>query len=138
MVLLIDANVAIDFLAKREPFNVAARQVISLCAKKKHEGVVSAGAATTIYYVLRKNVGGEAALNHIKTILQYLDIVDTTKGDVQKALGSDMPDFEDAVIAYSAKRVKADMIITRNLKDYMDSPVPAMSPEDFLKDNFNS
>jgi predicted nucleic acid-binding protein len=41
-------------------------------------------------------------------------------------------DFEDAVIAAIARREKADYIITRNIKDYSKSPIPAITPEEFL------
>jgi predicted nucleic acid-binding protein len=43
-----------------------------------------------------------------------------------------MPDFEDAVIAAVAQREGADYIVTRNTKDFIASPVPAITPEDFL------
>jgi len=43
-----------------------------------------------------------------------------------------MPDFEDAIIAATALREKADYIITRNAKDYSKSPVPAVTPDEFL------
>jgi len=32
----------------------------------------------------------------------------------------------------AAEAVAADMIITRNLRDFSGSPVPAIRPEDFL------
>jgi hypothetical protein len=33
----------------------------------------------------------------------------------------------------SAKTVNADYIITRNTNDFISSPIPAISTEDFLK-----
>lgn len=133
MRLLIDTNVAIDFLTKREPFNGAARKILSLCAKKRIDGFLSANSATTMFYILRKAAGKEGAENHLKTIFKYLDIADTAKGDIQKAIAANMPDFEDAVLAFGAKRIKADYVITRDLHDFKDSPVKAISPDDFLK-----
>lgn len=133
MDLMIDANVAIDFLTNREPFAESAEQVIVLCATGKANGMLSAGEVTTIFYVLRKQQGADKALAQIRTVLKYLDIVDTTRADVKKALDSNMPDFEDAVIAQSAKRVKTNFIITRDTRDFKGSPVPAISPADFLK-----
>ena len=40
--------------------------------------------------------------------------------------------FEDALQSVAAERVKADYIITRNVKDFDNSNVKALSPEDFL------
>ena len=53
--------------------------------------------------------------------------------DVQNALASDMPDFEDGLLACCAKRQNAKYIITRNEKDFEHSPVPALSPQIFLE-----
>ena len=42
-------------------------------------------------------------------------------------------DLEDCLQSNCAKSVKADYIITRNIKDFTASEVPAILPEDFLK-----
>ena len=46
-----------------------------------------------------------------------------------KELCDDMKDFEDAVMSMTAKRIGADFIVTRNIKDYKASPVRAVLPE---------
>ena len=43
-----------------------------------------------------------------------------------------LKDFEDAVQIQTAKRVGADFIITRNVKDFMKSSIPAYNPEELL------
>ena len=43
-------------------------------------------------------------------------------------------DFEDAVQAACAKRHFLNLIITRNVKDFVNSPVKAVSPEEFLRE----
>lgn len=42
-------------------------------------------------------------------------------------------DLEDCLQSDCAKRIKADYIVTRNMKDFGFSEVPAILPEDFLK-----
>jgi len=44
-----------------------------------------------------------------------------------------MSDFEDAIIAATALRENAEYIITRNIKDFTQSPIPAITPSDFLR-----
>jgi len=41
--------------------------------------------------------------------------------------------FEDAIIAATALRETAEYIITRNVKDFGQSPIPAVTPNDFLR-----
>lgn len=43
-----------------------------------------------------------------------------------------MRDYEDALLATCAKRRKLDLIITRNLKDFAESPIKAVTPDDVL------
>ena len=42
-------------------------------------------------------------------------------------------DFEDAVQASCAKNHLINLIITRNVKDFINSPVKVITPEEFLK-----
>jgi hypothetical protein len=41
-------------------------------------------------------------------------------------------DFEDAVVASVAEAAKSDYVVTRNVSDFTGSPVPALTPTDFL------
>ncbi len=60
--------------------------------------------------------------------------VSSTTDICKRAYQSEMKDYEDALIAYSAQSAGADIIITRNKKDFKDAPLPALSPEEFLRD----
>ena len=60
------------------------------------------------------------------------DIADTFAVDCQIALGAQTKDYEDAVMIETAKRIGADCIITRNLKDYTAAGIPVYSPADLL------
>lgn len=42
-------------------------------------------------------------------------------------------DFEDCLQDECAKQVNADYIVTRNIKDFSKSDIPAVTPEIFLK-----
>ncbi len=66
------------------------------------------------------------------SLIDILEVIDVTKVNCIKALALPMNDFEDALLAHCAKRVKADYIITRNVKDFINSPVNAISPKEFL------
>jgi hypothetical protein len=53
------------------------------------------------------------------------------------ALDSNMADYEDALLAFNGKRHKADYIVTSNAADFINSPIPALSPQDFLQQFFS-
>ncbi|MBS3976427.1 MAG: PIN domain-containing protein [Syntrophomonadaceae bacterium] len=132
MKILIDTNVIIDYIADRTPFADHAEQLLELCESGKVTGLVTANAITDIYYVVRKVAGKEKTLEAIRTLCSILDITDVGKVDILNAMELEMPDYEDALAAQCAKRIKANCIITRNISDYVNSPVPAKEPADFL------
>ena len=43
-----------------------------------------------------------------------------------------MTDFEDAVVAAIAESAGCSVIITRNITDFSQSPVSAITPEEFI------
>lgn len=133
MDLMIDANIAVDVFTKREPFFESSKKILALCTQEGTRGILWSGSITTIHYILQKPIGKVAAREHVRTLLALYEIANVTKGDILDAEESEMPDFEDAVIAYCAKRAKADVIVTRNTKHFAGSPVPAITPDDFLK-----
>ena len=54
MVVLIDTNVVLDILQKRESFYEASSEVLSLCASKKIYGYIALHSVSNIFYILRK------------------------------------------------------------------------------------
>jgi predicted nucleic acid-binding protein len=132
MKLLIDTNVVIDFLADRAPFADEARAIIAACVTGRAMGVVTASAVTDIYYILRKTVGRQTALSHILLLLETFEIAEVGKRDLHHALKLPMADFEDALAATCAQRLKADAIVSRNTRDFHASPIPALTPKAVL------
>jgi predicted nucleic acid-binding protein len=52
-----------------------------------------------------------------------------------KSLELEYTDFEDALQTQCAKKIKAEYIITRNKKDFMDRSIKVVTPEEFLNDD---
>ena len=134
MKVMIDTNVVLDVLLQREPFFQASYEVMKQSALETLEGFVSASAATDIYYLLRRALRDDArAKESMEKLLQLVGIADALGEDVHAAVASNMPDFEDALVASIAERCQMAYIVTRNTKDYVESPVKALTPDEFLK-----
>ncbi len=56
---------------------------------------------------------------------------------LMEAVNMKWRDFEDAVQSAAASRIHADYIITRNTKDFQDSPIPAITPEEYFANIFS-
>ena len=134
MTLLIDTNVLIDIFLKREPFFDASYRALRRAIERGVNCCVSASAATDLFYILRKNLQSkEQAKQYLYSVKQLARFADVQESDVETALSSEMPDFEDAVLDAVADRIGASYILTRNIKDFVDSKVPSISPTDYLK-----
>ena len=134
MKIMLDTNVVLDVLLKREPFFQASYEVMRLSAVDALEGCVSAAAVTDIFYLLRKALrDNQAAKNGIEKLGQIVGFVDALGEDVHVAIASDMSDFEDALVAAIAQRCGVDCSVTRNTRDYRESPVKALTPDELLK-----
>jgi predicted nucleic acid-binding protein len=135
MKVLIDTNVIIDVLAKREPFHETSAQILRLSETGKLTAFISASSVTDIVYILRKYVRDKSVLAlTVQNLLSIVDVADILKTDIFKAFELNFTDYEDALQARCAKRLKANFIITRNPADFVNSPVPALTPEAFLKE----
>ncbi|MBS3976480.1 MAG: PIN domain-containing protein [Syntrophomonadaceae bacterium] len=133
MRILIDTNIVLDVLLRRTDFFDASYKVLKLSTLGKAETFVTASAITDIYYFLhRANKDAGKSKETIIRLLNIVSIADTTGSDIMNALPSRILDFEDAVAGAIAKRIKAERIVTRNTKDFSNSPVPAIDPKAFL------
>ena len=133
MKILIDTNVILDAVLRREPHNVAAEKVFLLAAEDKVGAYITASSITDIYYLTRKYIKDEGVVRQVLLKLFTLfNVLDVARADCEKALEFNMADYEDALLAACAKRNKMDCIVTRNTKDFVNSPVKALMPDDFL------
>jgi predicted nucleic-acid-binding protein len=131
--ILFDSDVLLDILAQRQPFVVASAQALNTVAKKQMQGFVSGHAVTNIFYILRRQIGSEAARKLIENLLQHIQIASVTDEVIHQALKSPIKDFEDAVTSAAAMSAGLEIIVTRNKADFVQSSIPAMLPEELLK-----
>ena len=133
MTVLIDTNIILDYVLKREPFAQDALACLERLIINKDKVWLTASTITDIYYVTRRTLHDAAAAKAvIAKLLNAFQIATVDKNDCLNALEIDNNDYEDALQSVSAKKIKADYIITRNVKDYSASPVMAITPTDFI------
>jgi len=130
--ILVDLNVLLDVIQKREPHYAASAGVIEFFIRGDAKAVVPAHAVTTIHYIVRRYQSDRKANEVIDWLLRYFDVVAIGHAQVLRARAFGWPDFEDAVVAAAAESNGCQAIITRNVKDFEHSPVPAMTPDEYL------
>ncbi|MCL2757651.1 MAG: PIN domain-containing protein [Coriobacteriia bacterium] len=134
MRVCLDTNVIIDILGKTQDLSdsYAAFDVSLL---RGFEVFVPVTSTTDIAYILpRRNLASkQEAKQLLADLMAVAGILDARQVDVECALESSMDDYEDALLASMALRNRIDLIITRNIRDFENSPVPAISPRRFVE-----
>ncbi|WP_026450510.1 type II toxin-antitoxin system VapC family toxin [Aequorivita capsosiphonis] len=131
--LLIDTNIVIDLLSKREKFYDEAADLFSRADKKELELTISSLTFANTNYILTKLKSAKEAreiLRKFKVLVELLALDDKV---TELALSDDnFPDFEDGLQYYSAIENQIDVIISRNKKDFKNSKIPVLTAKEFL------
>lgn len=131
--LLVDTNIVIDLLSKREGFFEEAQELFTLADHKQVKLSVSALTFANTHYLLSKYQKLDDAR---KTLIKLKVLVNVAPLDdkvLELALVSDFKDFEDAIQYHTALENGMDIIITRNKKDFKNSKLPIMTAKEYLK-----
>lgn len=133
MKALIDTNVILDVLCNRAGFVEDALKVFKVCEINQITGCISALSIPNIVYIMCKELDRERISEILRSLTSIFTVVDLREADLLKAAELDFSDYEDALQSVCALRSKADFIVTRNLKDFRNSPVPAIKPSILLE-----
>ena len=131
--LLIDTNVVLDLLAKRDPFYKSAAQIFSLADKNKLKLSISSLTFANTNYVLSRLKSTSKAREVLRQFRVLVKILSLTDKVIDLALNdSKFKDLEDGLQYYSAIENNQELIITRDLKDFRESKIPVMTPEEYI------
>ena len=134
MKLLIDTNVVLDVLLRREPFFRTAAEVLNLTQRDEVREYVSASAITDIYYIANKQMKDRDAVRDLlKRLLMVVSVAAVSEREIQNALNLAWGDFEDSVQYSVALLNEMDGIVTRNPSDYQDANIRIWLPEQALE-----
>ena len=132
MVVLVDTNILLDYIMKREPFYEDAKKVIEVCSTDTADGCIGLHTVTTVWYLLR-NFSDDTKRAALKNVCELFQVVGTSHDEVLRAIDSvDFKDFEDCIQSKCAKTANAEYIITRNISDFELSEIPAVTPQKFI------
>lgn len=132
MKVLIDTNIILDVLCRRPGFYENASRIFKLCEVRKMSGIISALSVPNIMYILRKELDADKIREILEKLMLIFSVVDLTADDLIKAADISFGDYEDAIQSVCAARIKANYIVTRNTKDFLESKVPSIEPRDLL------
>ena len=133
--LFLDANIVVDFLCERsDDFYLPAARLMVKSYNKEIELCCSTLTLATASYFMEKGKISQTEIFHkISDMISICELANVDREVVEQALLSEFTDFEDAMQYFSAKKWGADIIITRNKKDFLHSQLPVYEPMEYLE-----
>lgn len=132
MNVLFDTNVLLDIALAREPFVAASMEAWSVVALSGEKPLVAPHSLATFDYIVRQAHGRRVAAEAVRDLMSTGEIATFDDACAREALEMKFADFDDAMVAAAAQNAGADCILTRNLGDFKNSPIPCKTPEEFL------
>ena len=132
MRVLVDTNVVLDVLLARQPFVAAASELFGLVEHSQIEGLLCATTITTIDYLLIQSIPRSAAHQALRKLLALFEIASVNRAVLEEALKSKVTDFEDAVLDQAGRLAGAEVVVTRNQRDFRHSSLRILGPDEFL------
>ena len=131
--VLFDTNVVLDDLLDRRPFASDASELMSHVVRGRLDGVLCATTLTTIYYIASRIRNEAYARNRAYDLVRLFDIAPVDSGVLSNAFDLDFVDYEDAVLQEAATRAEAEVIVTRNQRDFRNASLQIYSPDELLR-----
>ncbi len=128
MKLLFDTDILLDIALQRREFFEDSARVLEWAEAAPGQAAVAWHSLSNLAYLVRPD-----ARPFLRELLQFVEVAPTSTEDARHALALLFNDFEDALQVAAAQSFGASFIITRNLTHYRRSPIPALSPKQFVE-----
>jgi predicted nucleic acid-binding protein len=134
--MLLDTDVLLDVALGREPHVDAASRLLDRLQRGPESAFIAWHSASNFYYLVAPVRGGAETRAFLADLLRFTAVAPTSTDALRYAAGLPLKDFEDAMQVAAARACGAEHVVTRNLKDFERSPIPAITPEAALRELF--
>ena len=130
--ILIDTDVLIDVALDRHPHTVASSELLDRIENGSEDASIAWHSVSNLYYLVSPSLGGISTRDFIVELTRFVGVAPADAESIRYAAALPMDDFEDAMQVAAARACGARHIVTRNLRDYERSPIPAVIPQEAL------
>jgi len=132
--IFVDTHIVIDLLSRREPFYAEAATLFSMADRKQIEIAVSSLTIANTSYALQRQLDSRKTKSVLRNLRLIVKILPLDEKVVDLALNDEtFSDFEDSLQIFTAIEHGQELIVTRNLKDFKNSKLPAMTAKQFIE-----
>lgn len=132
MRILLDTNVVLDVLLRRDPWQAEASTLWRAVDDGQVTAYVTATTLTDIFFVARKLTDTVRARQSVQVCLDAFNVGTVDRAVLERAQALSGADFEDNVQIACAEAAGLEAIVTRNPSDFEGSPMSVLSPAECL------
>ena len=133
MRVLVDTNVVLDVLLKRDPWAASASAMWKAIDDGQLVGYITASAITDIFYVARRLTDLDTAQEAVQTCLEAFEICAVDRQVLERAIGLAGKDFEDNLQIACAEADELDAIVSRDLEGFASTSITFLAPDSLLE-----
>ncbi len=130
--ILLDTDILIDVALDREPYSEPGFELLEHIERGGERASIAWHTISNLYYIVRPNLGDLPTRDFIRELTEFVQVAETDTTSIRYASQLSMADFEDAMQVAAAQACNAQFIVTRNIRDYQQSPIPAITPQQHL------
>lgn len=133
MIVLLDTDVLIDVALERAPFVGPAAALLDALELRPGAAFIAWHTISNFFYLVAPTRGRTMARCFLLDLARFANVAPTTTQSLRYAASLALGDFEDALQVAAAAACEADVIATRNTRDYVKSPIRAAPPSTVLE-----
>ena len=130
--MLLDTDLLIDVALDRRPHSGHSSELLNRVERGPERAFVAWHTLSKFYYLVRPAHGDADARDFISELVRFVAVAPVDTAAARYAVSLPMADFEDAMQVAAARACGAQHIVTRNVRDFVRSPIPAVTPQDAL------
>ena len=130
--MLLDTDVLIDIALDRRPHSDPAVALLDRIESTGETVFIAWHSVSNFYYLVSPSHGRRSGRDFIVELTRFVEVAPADGEAIRYAASLPMKDFQDAMQVAAARACGAAHIVTRNIKDYRRSPIPAISPQEAL------
>lgn len=134
---MLDANILLDSLVLEADGNQRSGKqgsdvLLDLCDQGAQHGLVAWHTLPIVAYYYRREHSTIETGAMMDSLLAFLEVPTVGHQEAARWCTHGISDFEDTLQMAAAMSGRAEVFVTRNTADFQPSPLPIMTPEEFL------
>lgn len=130
--IFVDTNIVLDLLSKRIKYLPETQILFTLAAQNKIQLYVSTLTFANAHYIMAHQMKIRDAQKKLRKLKSLVHPVAFDERILELTLEASFKDYEDSIQYYSALSCAADILLTRNKKDFKSSDLPVLNVKEYL------